>query len=456
MGTAGAAGHDEVMSQQTDNQTVPDGKRLVDQVDERARQTGIVRYHQGRIIAGVARGVALRYNVDPVIVRVALAILGVAGVGLALYLACWIMFPDEDGQTVLGRAVNGKDGSAIALIVIGALIAVPLGFSFADGQGGRVLGLLVVAGVAWLIYRSKHPAPPVGPGAGTTPVWAEPGSTAAPTASAELPPYRPVDRMPVITPWGGREGAYGDSAPATAPLGINQTTLTATPPPTVPAPVRTPAPRRRSLGGKLWLIAIGLIALLSGVRPLAESRGVHPLQAGSLMFGAMAIGLGLLIALVAALGYRSSGVSSLAVVAAVLALATPVALSQIDLNAPMGDHTWAPTSAAALQSEYTISLGEGVLDLTTMPAADLDGKTVAAKVGMGELLIKVPADVAVRIDYKVGLGELTVYDQGKQVKDFTGAGVSVPPLVLGEGTGKTMTLQMDVGMGTAKVERIAR
>ena len=62
----------------------------------------------GRIIAGVAAGLAAYAGVDVAIVRVVLAVLAVtAGVGIPLYLAAWLLIPAEgSGQSVAAGLVR--------------------------------------------------------------------------------------------------------------------------------------------------------------------------------------------------------------------------------------------------------------------------------------------------------------------------------------------------------------
>jgi phage shock protein PspC (stress-responsive transcriptional regulator) len=58
----------------------------------------IVRPVRGRMLAGVAAGAAHYLGVDPTIVRIALAVLAVAGPGVPLYLAGWLLIPDEGAR----------------------------------------------------------------------------------------------------------------------------------------------------------------------------------------------------------------------------------------------------------------------------------------------------------------------------------------------------------------------
>ena len=53
---------------------------------------------RGRMLVGVAAGAADYLGVDPTIIRIALAVLAVAGPGIPLYLAGWLLIPDEGAR----------------------------------------------------------------------------------------------------------------------------------------------------------------------------------------------------------------------------------------------------------------------------------------------------------------------------------------------------------------------
>ncbi|HET7530993.1 MAG TPA: PspC domain-containing protein [Mycobacteriales bacterium] len=67
----------------------------------------LVRHSDGRLVAGVANGVARHLGVNVVVVRAAFALLAVNGVGGLAYLALWLLVPDEtddgSGRTRLSR-----------------------------------------------------------------------------------------------------------------------------------------------------------------------------------------------------------------------------------------------------------------------------------------------------------------------------------------------------------------
>ncbi|RIE16514.1 PspC domain-containing protein [Candidatus Cryosericum septentrionale] len=54
----------------------------------------LYRSHRNQVIGGVAAGVAEYFDIDPTIVRIAWALLGMAwGTGILVYLICWLVIP---------------------------------------------------------------------------------------------------------------------------------------------------------------------------------------------------------------------------------------------------------------------------------------------------------------------------------------------------------------------------
>ncbi|MGH9093268.1 MAG: PspC domain-containing protein, partial [Acidimicrobiales bacterium] len=73
------------------------------------------RPHQGRMVAGVAAGLADHLDVDVAVVRVALVATVLLGaLGVPLYLAAWLFIPDEcedesAAERILGYGCPGQD-----------------------------------------------------------------------------------------------------------------------------------------------------------------------------------------------------------------------------------------------------------------------------------------------------------------------------------------------------------
>lgn len=71
-----------------------------------ARPQPLYRPFHDRMLAGVASGVARYFGVDVTIVRIVFAVLAVAGgAGLPLYLAGWLLIPDEDAEQSIASAL---------------------------------------------------------------------------------------------------------------------------------------------------------------------------------------------------------------------------------------------------------------------------------------------------------------------------------------------------------------
>jgi phage shock protein PspC (stress-responsive transcriptional regulator) len=66
----------------------------------------------GRILAGVAGGLARRFAIDVAYIRIALVALSfLGGVGVPLYLAAWVLIPAEGSVIALADEALGHTGS---------------------------------------------------------------------------------------------------------------------------------------------------------------------------------------------------------------------------------------------------------------------------------------------------------------------------------------------------------
>lgn len=69
----------------------------------------LARARDGRMIAGVAAGIARYLGTDDLPIRLAfVALTFIGGAGVPLYLACWLLMPDErSGRSVAGDVTSG-------------------------------------------------------------------------------------------------------------------------------------------------------------------------------------------------------------------------------------------------------------------------------------------------------------------------------------------------------------
>lgn len=74
-----------------------------------AERRTLERPVDGRLLGGVAAGVADYFDVDIVLVRVAFAVLSlVGGIGLPLYLAAWVLIPEEGADRSIAEHLLGR------------------------------------------------------------------------------------------------------------------------------------------------------------------------------------------------------------------------------------------------------------------------------------------------------------------------------------------------------------
>jgi phage shock protein PspC (stress-responsive transcriptional regulator) len=99
MGTGRRRAHDGHM---TTYHTTP-GEPSSDE-DENRHAPPLRRPAHGRMLAGVAAGLADSLDLDVALVRVVLVVLVCfGGIGLPLYLAGWLLIPDEDAAQSVGE-----------------------------------------------------------------------------------------------------------------------------------------------------------------------------------------------------------------------------------------------------------------------------------------------------------------------------------------------------------------
>jgi signal transduction histidine kinase len=97
----------------------------------------IVRSRTNRVLLGVAGGLGERLGVDPALVRVAFAVLALAGgAGVVLYLLAWAFSVEPDTEGAVRRPVrrpSPRQALALGMVVLGTLLLLrELGLWFGD------------------------------------------------------------------------------------------------------------------------------------------------------------------------------------------------------------------------------------------------------------------------------------------------------------------------------------
>ncbi|OMQ15178.1 hypothetical protein A7K94_0211330, partial [Modestobacter sp. VKM Ac-2676] len=94
----------------------------------------------------------------------------------------------------------------------------------------------------------------------------------------------------------------------------------------------------------------------------------------------------------------------------------------------VGDRTWRPVSAAAVQSDYENGLGDVLLDLRGVDPADLDDLdspiTTRIDSGLGDITVIVPWSADVRLEVVQGIGETDLFGDSVESGFFPGRGTA--------------------------------
>lgn len=448
------------------------------------------------MVAGVCGGLGRALGVDPVIFRITLAVLAVfGGIGLLLYGAGWLLIPEEgtdesEGARLVHGRTTGATLVAIALGLVGllfvavlagarlshglplllivavlaalvaarrphgsqplrspnrgallipvvivaaivgviAVVAIAHDFFlqssdsdvFGYGRGGRAIGTLfillmiaAVVGAAAVALRTRA--------GGMTRWWHAPGPTmpSAPTTS--------MATDTATTPLGPPAG-YSPSRPLYQPW---------TPP---PAPPR--APREPSFLVPLTL-SVGLVAV--GVLLVLGASGQLDVNAADLFAAALlATGLGLTASTWLGRGKALIPVGIILTIGLVLS-----ALVNLPLRGGIGSRNFGTSSVADLQPKYQLGVGKQQIDLHDLR---LNGRTVhlAARVGVGQLLIEVPDNVKVVVHAHAGAGQTNVFyvqQSGTNIDHTTSVAANSRPST----TPQAGELDLDVRVGVGDV-----
>lgn len=348
------------------------------------------RARRGRKIAGVAAGIGNRYDIDPVIVRVALVVATIfGGLGVLFYLLGWLLLPDERDEVSAIEALFGKGRSSTPPhLTIGLCIALfpatgwAFGGSWFQGSGIALTVLLVVG--LFVLHRSRG---------GMNRPAARPHTSAAAPASFSA-------QQTTLDADSSTESNYQPPAGVWDPLGAEPLgwQLPGEDPTVAAQPdAEPPAPRRRSPGVP---VTLGATLLTAGVGTTLALLGVPWFTAAHVIGMTLAVlGIGMVIS-----AFNGSG-------RGLLALAVPLSAAGLLVTTlPMADFPAGgfgeldarPASVAEVKPVYERTGGSVTLDLTALDEAKAVKTKVA--VGMGEAIVTVPstADVTYTCDTSMG------------------------------------------------------
>lgn len=122
----------------------------------------LTRAVEGRLLGGVAVGVARHLGIDPVVVRLAFMALGVGGIGLAVYAALYFILPaaevEEGAEPAADNRRKGRDISQI-VAYIGLAAALGMLFLVFGGVFDPLLWFIVFGALgATILWQQANPA----------------------------------------------------------------------------------------------------------------------------------------------------------------------------------------------------------------------------------------------------------------------------------------------------------
>lgn len=335
---------------------------------DEAKDLGRIRRSPSdRKIAGVAGGVARHFDVDPLLVRVAFVLLALfGGGGILAYAAGWLLIPEEGSDDGIIKVDHRT--RTVLLAVAGGIAGLSL---LGDSLGGwefpwplAIVGL-VIAAVAAASRPKPHPGPLPSNG------WIPPGTT------GEVPGS-----------WSGGDATYAGYQPGPRPRPVDS--------------------RRR--GPILFWFTMALAGVAIALVATIDLAGWD--APPSAYPAAVLVTCGVML-LVGAFYGRAGGLIFVGLVAAVATLGA-TAVDDLADGQIAGQIDASPTTADAVDDNYSIGAGEIILDLTDLPASELeklDGRTIEAQARFGHILVLVPEDgLDVTVDSKVeGGGESALF-----------------------------------------------
>ncbi|WP_188110558.1 PspC domain-containing protein [Aeromicrobium ginsengisoli] len=366
--------------------------------------TDMKRSKDDRIVGGVCAGAAKYLNIDPVIVRVIIAVLTIAGfAGIIIYAAAWFLLPAEGDDKSVAADWFKLDKNEEQVRVAGLVGAVVLAVVAVVGDGGWFWG-----GAPWVLV-----------------------------------PIAFVYYLIVVRPRRRRQ-AETDLATQYAPPGVDPADESLRGPEFAAAKAGlvanqkyAKAKRERSWTLTLLTLSVAAIAVASTGIYNAYHDSPHWTTYVAVALGVVALGL-----LVSTLWGHGGPLIAVGVL-----LAITLAIGSVVPSGPIG--TQAPTlaTAADVRGHYKHGIGELKLDLTEVsnPQALL-GRTVEIESGIGDTTITVPKGLNVTIKADVDAGEIRLFDRKVD-------GTDTQLDYVATGTGPALTIDVHHRLGGIEVIR---
>lgn len=382
-----------------DTQEAPRATGPDDEFDPHKLRTiaDVQRSTDDRWVAGVCAGVAKYLNIDPVIVRIVVAVLTIVGfAGAILYAAAWLLLPSDDTDKSLTAEWFNLDENEDQVRKIGLVSAGVIAAFSLLGDSGHWWGL------GWVLV-----------------------------------PFAALYYLFVVRPRKNDKEAIRAQVMADMPTAEKVTADVQARIDRKVAEKIAHAHRPRSKA--LTVLTLSLIAIgVASTRIYADTQ--EDVDWTTYVAVALAItGVGLVIGTFWGHGGP--------LIALGLVLGTVLLVGSVLPDGRIGAQEPQPVSAAGVEASYEHGVGLLELDLSDVgDPTSLLGRTITLDNGVGQTKVIVPEGLNVTIDSELDLGEISVF--GRKVNGTDNA-IRVPAT----GTGEALTIEIDQRVGNVEVVR---
>ena len=373
----------------------------------------LARSRDDRYIGGVAAGIAHRFSIDPMLVRIAFVIsLVFGGIGALAYLILLVTLPidGDPDQSIPPVPESRRMAVIVGTVVLGliCLITRDTG-NWLFGIGSAPLFIIffwgaVIVGLIWMIREGTR--------SNSSAAFSDsPSPSAAPSPSQTAPTrVDPAEAPTEVTDPATADTVLTDAPlpPATATAGGAKTTMTS---PRVQSQELADQQERSGgavIGQIMTWFAIGLAALV-GLTILAGISAWVTVISGAIPMATVVVAIGIGMVVCAVSGRRNIAIWLLPVALFIAIPMAALSLAGIRVHGSFGDLNERPVVAAEIPSDgYELAVGQMTIDMRRFDFQP--GKTVELPVdsGLGYTQVIVPDDVCVTADItgKAGLADI--------------------------------------------------
>lgn len=381
------------------------------------RSTDLIRPVEGRMLAGVARGIAVNFGISEWIPRVFFIVTAfMGGLGVALYAAGWVFIRSEDEpESMADRFFSGASTSqswlGIGLMVVAGIIVLS-NFTFLRGEVIWAVALLVVG---LLLYLGHLPVGSKAEG--------EPSSDSK-EGGQQMTSTQTLDKDTAEPPSGDSPARGAAPSPP--------------PPPPTPPDLPPAKPRESSILGRL---TIGIILLALGVLAVLDNIQTVPIEAAPRHYMALAVTVLGISLLVSSIAGRARWLILLGVILIPTLMFSP--LFEVDWSPARFNRSYSPDVFSEVDSAYSIDIGTLEIDLRDLP---WNGEEIPidADADVGAIDIFIPEGVGIVGRANADIGEVSTIGRSS-------GGIGDPGLTW-NAPGERGTVMLDAGVNIGRIE----